>query len=426
MCTLLVAVIDGIAKEPLSLSIQIPLSIMNFLQFAIWGAWWVVLANYLNTLGFSRKDIGRIYSTQPWGAVVASMFIGAIADRHFEGQQVLGALHLAGAVLLFWLAQVKTPRLFFIVALLYAMCYAPTLSLSNAVIFAQATDAVKDFPVIRVLGTVGWIAAGMSLWFFVKPGQPMNNRPILLAAVLSVVLGVYSFFLPAVPPNPNAKGLPFVEAFALFGDTKFATFFTVSFLITIALAFYYSFTPLFLEKAMRVSPKNVGPVMSIGQWVEIAFMLTLPWFIKEFGINRIIMLGMLAWGIRYAIFASMGPLAFILIGVALHGICFDFFFASGFIYVDQKAPVDIRASGQALFGVLTYGLGMLIGSEASGWLNQRCTRTSIDPRTGEEVKTTNWRAFWIVPCIGVFLCLAAYFVLSGALADMIASAPAVK
>lgn len=417
---------DQAAKPPLDAGIRTALSVMNFLEFAIWGAWWVVLANYLNALGFSRKDIGRIYSTQPWGAVIASMFVGAIADRYFQGQHVLGALHLAGAVLLFWLAFIKRPGPFFLVALAYAMCYAPTLSLSNAVIFAQSSNAVEDFPLIRVLGTIGWIAAGMSLWFFVKPGEPMNNRPILLAAALSAILGVYSFFLPPTPPNPNAKGLPFVEAFALFQDVKFAAFFTVSFFITIALAFYYSFTPLFLESEMKVAPKNVGPVMSIGQWVEIGFMLTLSWFIKQYGINNIIMLGMLAWGVRYLIFASRGPLPLILVGVALHGICFDFFFASGFIYVEQNAPADIRASGQALFGVLTYGLGMLIGSEASGWLNQRFTTETTDAATGETVKRTNWQAFWLAPCVGVFLCLAVYFFLSGGAAAVLPAATASK
>jgi nucleoside transporter len=408
----LAAVAETGTAEPLSLAIQIPLSIMNFLQFAIWGAWWVVLGNYLNALGFERKDIGRIYTTQPWGAVIAPMFIGTIADRYFASEQVLGVLHLIGALLLFWLATIKTPRAFFWIALAYALCYAPTIALSTSVVFGSVKNAVEDFPVIRVLGTVGWIAAGMSLWFLVKPGQPMNNRPILFAGFLSLVLGVYSFFLPHVPPPPGATPeVPFMKAFALLGEPRFAVFFTVSFFITIALAFYYSFTPLFLENAKKVAPKNVGPIMSIGQWVEIVFLLSLPWFIKTFGIEYVIMWGMLAWGLRYAIFASLGPLPLILVGVALHGICFDFFFGSGFIYVEQNAPKDIQASGQALFAVLTYGLGMLIGSEASGRLNQYCTKESIDPNTGAMIRTTDWRVFWIVPCAGVLLCLAAYYAL---------------
>lgn len=418
-----------VAKAEMSMETQVLLSAMNFLQFAIWGAWWVVLGNYLNAIGFSRKDIGAIYSTQPWGALLASLFIGMLADRLLPAQQVLGGSHLVGSALLFALARIRTPRAFFWTAFVYALCYAPTLSLSNAIVFEHSTSAVDDFPVIRVFGTVGWIAAGLALWFVVRPGEPMNNRPILLAAFLSLLLGVFSFFLPNTPPKgPEAfadklgqlKDVllkpPVLEALALLQEPRFAIFFGVSFIITIALAFYYSFTPLFLEKGVNVNAKDVGPLMSIGQWCEIGFMLTLSFFIKSLGIETVLMLGMLAWGLRFALFSLQRPFLLILLGIALHGICFDFFFASGFIYVEQTAPAAIRASGQALFGALTYGLGMLLGSYASGWLNQMYTRTTVVPETGERVATTDWRRFWMVPMAGAFICLAAYYSLNNFLA----------
>ncbi len=468
---------------PLAWNIRIPLSILNFLEFAIWGAWFVVLGNYLNNLQFSRKDIGRIYATMSLGSVIAPMFGGTIADRFFASEQLMGVLHLVGGVLLIVMARLKAPRPFYWAALAYALVYSPTLALVNSVGFSHIPDAARDFPTIRVLGTIGWIAAGLSLRFLIPPGQPVNNRPLLLASVLSFILGAYSFFLPHTPPTASGSGavaeaileaeeivgvkitnpgsgyqtapsltvrggggsgaelkakitdkqtvgeievakkgkgytsqptiefpsaeIPFIKAFALLKDPSFAIFFGVSFLITLALAFYYSFTALFLENALHVRPENVGPLMTIAQWVEIIFMFTLPLFLTELGMKWVLAIGMAAWGVRYAIFASRGPLPLILIGVGLHGICFDFFFAAGFIHVQNTAPPDIQASGQSLFAVLTYGLGMWLGTEASGWLNQYFTREVVD-QDGKKVKVTDWTKFWLVPCVGVLISLALF------------------
>jgi nucleoside transporter len=397
------------AAASLELGMRLPLSALNFLEFAIWGAWYVVLGNYLNSLQFSRKDIGRIYATIPIGSVIAPLFVGAIADMYFASEQLLGVLHLAGAVLLFAMAQIKQPRAFFWTALAYALAYSPTLALANAVVFANVPASENDFPMIRVLGTVGWILAGLSLRLFIKPGQPVNNRPLLLAAALSLILGVYSFFLPHTPPK--GKSEVFLTALDLFKDSSFAVFFGVSFLITIALAFYYSFTPLYLESGTKVKPANVGPVMTIGQWVEIGFMLSLPWFLAQLGMKWVLLLGMAAWAVRYALFTVGRPFALVLLGIALHGICFDFFFAAGFIYVDKTAPEAIRASAQSLFAVLTYGLGMWLGTEASGYLNQWLTTEAIDPNTGEKTRVTNWNQFWLYPCLGALLSLLLFAVL---------------
>jgi len=398
------------AAESMSLEIRVPLSIMNFLQFAIWGAWWVVLGNYLNSLQFSRKDIGRIYATIPIGAIISPMFLGTIADRYFEAQALMGVLHLVGAVLLFLLARIRTARTFFWIALVYALAYSPTLTLSNTVIFKNVPQSL-NFPEIRVLGTIGWIAAGLSLRLFIKPGDQVNNKPLLLAAVLSAILGAYSFFLPHTPPSENVSAeIPFIKAFRMFGEPASAVFLGASFLITIALAFYYSFTALYLEQGAKVKPENVGPLMTVGQWVEIVFMLTLPWFITELGMKWVLIMGMAAWGLRYAIFAMRPPLPLIMLGIALHGICFDFFFAAGMIHTENIAPADIKASAQSLFGVLTYGLGMWLGTEASGWLNQAFTHETVDPTTGEKLRLTDWGKFWLIPCLGVIASLAIFVI----------------
>jgi nucleoside transporter len=419
------------AAEALELRLRLPLSVMNFLEFAIWGAWFVVLGQYLHALKFSGKQIGSIYATMALGSIFTPIFIGAVADRYFASQWLMVILHLAGAGLLFWLAYIRTPGKFYLVALVYALVYSPTLSLSNGIIFAHIPDTERDFPTIRVLGTIGWIAANLFLKVLLKPGEPVNNRPLLLAATLSAVLGVFSFLLPDTPPSEKASLFPFVDALKLLRETSFAVFFSISFLITIALAFYYSFTSLFLEQKVHVRPGNVGPLMTIGQWMEIFFLAGFPWitvvaltqwpeiglyfglewFLKTLGMKWVLVLGMAAWGLRYGIFALAKPFPLVLLGLALHGICFDFFFAAGFIYVAKTAPEEIRQSGQALFGALTYGLGMYLGTEASGWVNQWCTKEVLDPATQQKVKVTDWTRFWLVPCVGVVVSLLFFVVL---------------
>jgi MFS family permease len=191
----------------------------------------------------------------------------------------------------------------------------------------------------------------------------------------------------------------------MFQESGPAIFLLSAFLITIALAFYYSFTALYLEQGVKVKPENVGPLMTIGQWVEIIFMLTLPWFITTLGMKWVLVMGMAAWGIRYAIFAAMPPLSLVAIGIALHGICFDFFLAAGMIHTQNIAPLDIKASAQSLYGVLTYGLGMWVGTEASGWLNQYFTKETVDVATNQKIRVTDWQKFWLIPCLGVSVLL---------------------
>jgi hypothetical protein len=203
--------------------------------------------------------------------------------------------------------------------------------------------------------------------------------------------------------------IPFLKAFAMFQDPAAAIFLTSSFVISIALAFYYSFTALYLEQGLKVDGENVGPLMTIGQWVEIIFMLSLSWFVRELGMKAVLSIGIAAWAVRYGIFASRAPLPIAIIAIALHGICFDFFLAAGMMHMQAIAPADIKASAQSLLGVLTYGLGMWVGTEASGWLNQYYTKDVPDPATGAIKRVTDWTKFWLVPCVGAAICLVVFW-----------------
>jgi hypothetical protein len=445
------------APAVMPLNLRLPLSIMMFLEFAIWGAWFVVLGNYLNTLGFNRKQIARVYATMPIGAIISPMFVGTLADQYLSTEHVMAASHLIGGCLLLLLSQIRTPLALFWVALAYAIVYSPTLSLVNAMYFSNFGDNLQ-FPTVRVLGTIGWIAAGMSLKLFIKPGEPVNNRPILLAAVLSLILGAYSlvpresfeYALPHTPPGPqraqaafdarisqlnkeldeqkidqaefdrqqeianeqleSSGGIPFLKAISMFRDREATIFFIGSLIIAMAMAVYFAFAALYLEQGARVKPENVGPMMTIGQWVEIIFLFTLGWFIENWGMKTVLLIGMAAWAARFGIFAARPPLLLIAIGIALHGICFDFFFAAGMIHTERIAPPGITASAQALYGVLVYGLGMWLGTEAAGWLNHHYTRETTDPRTGRVTHETNWTKFWLIPFIAVTIALVAFLV----------------
>lgn len=395
---------SGVATDapPLRMDLRINLSIMMFLQFAVWGAWFVVLGNYLGHLKFSNTHIGTMYSLMPLGAIFSTLFVGQIADRYFSSERLMAILHLAGAGLLYAMAQVQNPDHYMMLiglTFVYSLLYNPTLALSNSIAFSHIPSGERDFPGIRVLGTIGWIAVGLIVGQVLStPDKPAyhTNLPLLLAAGLSAVLGLFSFALPHTPPTGKAgDAIPFIRALGLLKDPSFAVFFGVSFIITIVLAFYYSFTGKFLETGAGV--KDVASTMSIGQFAEMLLLPFLPWFLKRFGMKSVLALGMLCWGVRYAMFAVGSPFALVIIGVALHGICFDFFFAAGFIHVDNTAPKEIRASGQALFSFLTYGVGMYLGSVLSGYVAEAYT----NPETG----VTDWRGFWMVPAAGVIASL---------------------
>jgi nucleoside transporter len=438
---------------PLAIGTRLSLSVMMFLEFAVWGAWASVLGNRLGAMGLSDW-IGSMYGTMALGTIVAPLFVGQIADRYFSSEKLMAILHLIGAGFLYWLATIppvvdRDPAVLaatgwklYGIALAYALIYSPTLALSNSIAFTHVPDGNRDFPGIRVLGTIGWIASGMTLgmvlstWF---GDSKVSNAPFLLAAGLSLVLGIFSLFLPHTPPKGKAgDALPFLRAVRLLKEPSFAVFFGVSCVITIVLAFYYNFTGLYLAQQMGV--KDTASTMTIGQWSEMLLLPFLPFFLSRFGMKWVLALGMLAWGVRYGIFALGGNYAVgalywpVILCLTLHGVCYDFFFAAGFIHVDNESPSDIRGSAQALFVFLTYGLGMWLGSELSGVIFSRTTHDvpaesqtlittvkdwyygkgwvtyEIVDTTGSTAKVTDWVTFWSIPSIGVLLALAVFVI----------------
>jgi nucleoside transporter len=392
-------------SPPLGFSLRLRLSVLMFLEFAVWGSYFVVLGNYLEHLKFSKLQAGTMYSLIPLGAILSTMFAGQLADRYFASQKLMGWLHLGGAGLLYWMAQIQDVNQFALlvaVTLAYSLLYNPTLALANSITFAHVPNGERDFPGLRVLGTIGWIAVNLIVGRVLStPEQPAyhTNSPLLLGAALSLALGIFSFTLPHTPPTGKAGDkMPFLQAVGLLKNPSFAVFFGVSLVITIVLAFYYSFTGQYLEQGQGV--KDVASTMTIGQMAEMVLLPFLPFFLRHMGMKWVLAVGMASWGLRYAFFALGDPFALVLLGVALHGFCFDFFFAAGFIHVDNTAPKAIRASGQALFSFLTYGVGMYLGSVLSGWVAQFYTDAAT--------RTTNWTGFWIVPCVGVILSLAVF------------------
>ena len=394
------------AKPPLDMGVRLRLSVMMFLQFAVWGAWFTVFNIYCGTplaeggLGFTGTQIGSLYGTMALGAIISTMIAGQLADRLLSSEYLMAIFHIGGAALLYAMAQIHDYNTLWYVALAYALLYNPTLSISNSLAFHNIPDATRDFPTLRVLGTIGWIAAGFAVGYLLPAGSNQTNRPLLLAAGLSLALGAFSLALPHTPPTgKKGDAVPFLRALRLLGDPSFGIFFGISFIITIALAFYYGFASPFL-KELNVKPAP-EVVMTYGQMSEIFFMLLLPFALKRFGMKGVLTVGMAAWAVRYGLFSLMHPMVLIIIGVALHGVCFDFFLAAGFIHTDNKAPSEIRGSAQALFSFLTYGVGMWIGNEISGRVVDHFTTASV----------VNWSRVWAVPAVGAAACLVLFLAL---------------
>jgi nucleoside transporter len=359
------------------------LSVMMFLQFFIWGCWFVTMGTFLGgTLQATGAQTGLAYSTQSWGAILAPFIIGLIADRYFNAERILGALHLIGALLMYLMFKSENFEQFYPYVLGYMIAYMPTLALVNSVSFRQLSDPSRQFSFVRVWGTAGWIIAGLAIsyvfdWDAAEAAAAGALRnTFLLGAVVSALLAIYSFTLPATPPT--AKGGPFslraalgLDALKLLKDRNYLMFFVSSVLICIPLAFYYQNANLFLTE---VGMENATGKMTIGQISEFCFMLLLPIFLLRFGIKKTLLVGMLAWAVRYVLFAYGGPgnvTAVLLLGVALHGICYDFFFVSGQIYTDSKAGEHYRSAAQGLITLATYGVGMLIGFSVAGAITDK-------------------------------------------------------
>ncbi len=373
---------------------------MMFLQFFVWGSWFVTLGTFLgNNLGATGSQIGMAFSTQSWGAIIAPFVIGLIADRYFNAERILGILHILGALLMYQMYVSADFTAFYPYVLAYMITYMPTLALVNSIAFRQMENPSEEFSKIRVWGTIGWIAAGLVISYLFSWDAPgaissgLLKNTFIMSAASSLILGLFSFTLPATPPG-IAKGEKLLlkdilglDALRLLKDRNFAVFFFSSVLICIPLAFYYQNANPFLSEMGVANPTGK---MTIGQVSEVGFMLLLPIFLSRYGIKKTLLFGMLAWVLRYLMFAfgnNEELVVMLLLGIALHGICYDFFFVSGQIYTDSKAGDKFKSSAQGMITLATYGVGMLVGFWVAGQITDFYVLEA-----GHD-----WRGIWVVP-----------------------------
>ena len=384
-------------------SVRVKLSAMMFLQYFVWGAWYVTMGTWLGqTLHFSGEQIGLAAGTTALAAMISPFFVGMVADRFMATERILAALHVLGGVVLFLAATQTRFGAFYGVLLIYTLCYMPTLALSNSLSFRQMEDPGREFPPIRVLGTIGWIVAGVCIGTL---GLEATATPLEIAGAGSILLGLFCLTLPHTPPLEPARGkratwadVVGLDALKLMGERSFAVFVIGSFLICIPLQFYYAFANMFLNE---IHVTNAASKMTLGQMSELFFMLVMPWFFRRLGVKWMLLVGMMAWTARYAFFAygNNGALVWMLYGgILLHGICYDFFFVTGQIYVDTKAPVDPRAAAQGFIAFVTLGIGMFIGSWASGRVVD-----AFVVGGGHD-----WNRIWLVPAGGAAVVLTLF------------------
>ena len=394
-------------------AISTRLSAMMFLQFFIWGAWYVTIGNYMAAQGMADLTHWP-YTVNPVAAIVAPFFLGLVADRFFATERVLGVLHIIGGLIMLTVPQATgSPLLFILLLLLYNICYMPTLGLANSLAFHNIQNQEKQFPLIRVFGTVGWIVAGLFIGFVLGQfsGDELPDRtplPLYTTAIASLILGAYSFTLPHTPPpaageKVSLNSIVGIDAFRQLGSRAFYIFIACSILICIPLAAYYNFAPIFVANAVYdqgVSNAVVGllpnpsSLMTLGQMSEAAFMVLMPLLFVRFGVKWMLAIGMAAWILRYLLFAIGAPDAvfwMVVTGILLHGICYDFFFVTGQIYVDKKSTPAVRGQAQGFFVLVTYGLGMFIGAQIAGAL--------FNAFLGDETVLTlaRWQDFWLLP-----------------------------
>lgn len=406
-------------------TIFIRLCIMMFLEFFIWGVFFVTMGTYLTKVFEAEKNlnsiIGSMYATQTWAALFAPLIVGYLGDRLMNKEQLNGLLHLLGAGLLWWVSTITDSSMLFYALLAFFICYMPTLALVNTITFQNVGNVERDFPKVRLWGTIGWIVAGLviSESFFglapfpVLPGIEdggSTNIQFKLAAIASVIFGIYSFTLPASPPEGRGKPVDILnilgfDALNLLKNPSYLVFAICSFLICIPLAFYYARTGDFVSQ--MAFGNRTGGVMALGQVSEIVFMALVPFFLSRLGVKKMLLVGMLAWAIRYVLFGMFPTVpAMIVLGIVLHGICYDFFFVTGQLYTDRVAPPETRTSAQALVGLLTYGAGMLVGNYVLGYWGDSI---GLDPTT-KEGWLADGKAFWLMPAGFAAIVAVVFFV----------------
>lgn len=377
----------------MNLNNRIKLSTMMFLEFFIWGAWFVTMGTYLGkNLLSDGVQIGSAYSTQSLGAIIAPFIIGLIADRFFAAQKILGFLHLMGGILLWFASTALNFESFFPFVLGYMIAYMPTLALVNSISFKQMTDPGKEFPSIRVFGTIGWIVAGILIGLLNWEQGGNLVMTFKMASIASIILGLFSFTLPHTPPAKKGEKTSFgdiigLDAIGLLKNKSYLLFFLASVAICIPLAFYYNFTNPFLNE---VGMKSAAGIQSLGQVSETLFMILMPLFFVRLGVKKMLAIGMIAWVVRYLFFAFGNADAnywMLIGGIVLHGICYDFFFVTGQIYTDRLAGERFKSAAQGFITLATYGVGMLFGSIISGMV--------VDKYAGQGGH--DWHSIWVIP-----------------------------
>jgi nucleoside transporter len=378
---------------------------MMFLQYFIWGSWYVTMGTFMSKyLGSTGIQIGAAYSALAIATMISPFFVGMIADRYFAAQKVMGVLHLLGGALLFMASRIESNGAFYWIILLYSLAYMPTIALSNSVAFRQMSDIGNQFPYIRVFGTVGWVIAGIMISVL---GVEQTPGTFYMAAIVSAALGIYSFFLPDTPPQAkeksSAKAILGIDALVLFKDRPYLIFFVAAIFVCIPLSFYFGFANLYLNQS---GMENAAGKMVMGQVSEALFILAIPFLFNRIGVKKMLLIGMTAWILRYLAFAfgNMDANIWMLYaGIILHGVCYDFFFVTGYMYTEKKSNERIKNAAQGLFTFVTYGLGMFIGTWFSGFV----TTYYSDGQSAYQ-----WPQIWYVPAyiaVAVLICFIFFF-----------------
>jgi nucleoside transporter len=384
--------------------IIVTLSFMMFLQYYIWGSWYVTMGTFMTEfLKSSGLQIGAAYSALAIATMISPFFIGMVADRYFSAQRLMGVLHILGGLLLFLASKVEHNGPFYWVILLYSLAYMPTIALSNSVAFRQMTDPGKEFPMVRVFGTVGWVVAGFMIALLGIEKTPLT---FYMAAIVSVALGLFSFTLPDTPPQArtksSARSILGIDALVLFRERPYLIFFIAAIFVCIPLSFYFGFANLFLNQS---GMENTAGKMVMGQISEALFILAIPFLFNRIGVKKMLLIGMTAWILRYLCFAFGNidtNLWMLYAGIILHGVCYDFFFVTGYMYTEKKSNERIKNTAQGLFTFVTYGLGMFIGTWFSGFVTSHYTINGV----------YQWSKIWFIPAyiaVAVLICFIFFF-----------------